>query len=333
MYRSLFAAPLALFCVSCGSVVQRADIRSPQLPLRSDAEPSGRALEIDEDSAQEAIDFYLLKRTGGAPLPAEKLIEAQRHARTMPLYSIANRRFVTESAKSPVRDAALGTWQPLGPGNVGGRTRSLVIRPDDPNTMYAGSVGGGVWKTTDGGASWNPLTDLLPSIGIASLAMDPKNPDTLYAGTGEYFTSSDRGDSIRGAGIFKTTDGGNTWKQLSFTATSSFYYVHKLVISPHDSRRVYAATYGGVWLSSDAGDTWRRVLDRTGDLYGCQDLVIRTDRTTDYLFAACASSNATNPAIYRNVDAAGQGQWQIVFNPANLSRTALALAPSNKSIV
>src|SRR5205809_512142 len=85
----------------------------------------------------------------------------------------------------PARDAALGTWQPLGPGNIGGRTRSFIVRPDDPNTMYAGAVGGGVWKTTDGGASWNPLSDLLPSIGVTALAMDPTAPDTVYAGTGE----------------------------------------------------------------------------------------------------------------------------------------------------
>src|SRR2546428_13021594 len=109
--------------------------------------------------------------------------------------------------------------------------------------MYAGSVGGGVWKTTDGGNSWNPLTDLLPSIGISTLAMDPQNPDTLYAGTGEWYTNSQRGDSIRGAGIFKTDDAGATWTALPATTTSSFYYTNKIVVSPNNSQHIYHATY------------------------------------------------------------------------------------------
>jgi hypothetical protein len=288
-----------------------------------------------EDSAGEAVEFYLLKRTGGAPLPAEKVLSARRHAALMPSYSVSAGRFVSPRAKNAgSREAGLGTWQPLGPGNIGGRTRALVIRPDDPNTMYAGSVGGGVWKTTDGGASWNPLTDLLPSIGIGSLVMDPKNPDTLYAGTGEWFTGSTRGDSIRGAGIYKTTDGGATWTLLPFTAdNSSFYYVNKLVISPNDSQHVYAATYGGIWYSANAGTSWRRVLDRSGVAYGCQDLVTRTDQTTDYLFAGCGVRGGINPGIYRNTDAAGSGTWQIVFTSENMADAVLGLAPSNQSII
>src|ERR1051326_2942584 len=194
-----------------------------------------------EDSADEAASFYLLKRTGGAELPVERMLEARRHAHTMPLYSLASRSFVRRgSVGASAHDLAIGTWQPLGPGNIGGRTLALAIRPDDPNTMYAGSAGGGVWKTTDGGQSWNPLTDLLPSLAITKLAMDPQNPDTLYAGTGEWYTNSQRGDSIRGAGIFKTTDGGATWNQLpgtvSAAVTNNFYYVNKIIVSPNNSQ-------------------------------------------------------------------------------------------------
>src|SRR6185295_10643196 len=70
-------------------------------------------------------------------------------------------------------------WSYLGPGNVGGRTRALVIDPLRPRTMYAGGVDGGVWKTTDGGASWLPLGDLLPSLAVASLALDPSHRGVL----------------------------------------------------------------------------------------------------------------------------------------------------------
>src|SRR6185295_5218868 len=104
----------------------------------------------------------------------------------------------------------------------------------------------------------------------------------LYAGTGEPTGSVAR----RGAGIFKTTDGGATWNQLPGTANSNFYYVNEVVVSPNDSNRVYAATETGIFFSADGGDTWRRSLDRSAPNSGCQALIIRTDQATDYLFAA-----------------------------------------------
>ena len=88
--------------------------------------------------------------------------------------------------------------------------------------MYAGAVTGGVWKTTDGGNTWVPLTDLLPVLNIGALAMDPTNSQIIYAGTGETYTR------FQGQGIFKTTNGGATWTQLS--ATSGFIYTNKLVV-------------------------------------------------------------------------------------------------------
>jgi photosystem II stability/assembly factor-like uncharacterized protein len=327
---------VALLLSSCGATVRHAVLstRSGATPIRLESAEAGEEAGDDPD---EAAEFYLLKRTGGDPLPVERMLAARERAHAMPVYSIASRRFVSPGAKtSGVRDAALGTWQPLGPGNAGGRTRALVIRPDDPNTMYAGTVGGGVWKTTDGGQTWTPLTDLLPSIGIGALAMDPQSPDTLYAGTGEFYTNTNTtGNTIRGAGIFKTTDGGATWTQLAGTTGSSFwYYVNKLVISPNDSRRIYAATWDGIALSVDAGATWRTVLSRPGNQIGCQDLAIRTDQAKDYIFAGCSGgSGVTNPAIYRNVDAAGAGTWDIVFTTPNMWRSTLAIAPSNQSII
>jgi hypothetical protein len=334
--RTLIVLAVTLLLYSCASTVRRPVLPAVAHGAKSESiEPREEAEAGDEreDDPAEAAAFYLLKRTGGAPLPIDRMLAARAQAHTMPLYSIANRRFVAASEKSGVRAAALGSWQPLGPGNAGGRTRALVIRPDDPNTMYAGTVGGGVWKTTDGGQSWTPLTDLLPSISISSLAMDPTAPDTLYAGTGELYTSANRGDSIRGAGVFKTTDGGATWTQEMVSANNNFYYyVTKVIISPNDHNRIYAATWGGIELSTDGGATWRIVLSRTGNAEGCQDLAIRTDQAKDYVYAACSYGSA-NPAIYRNVDAAGSGTWDIVFTTPNMGRSTLAISPSNQSVI
>jgi hypothetical protein len=327
--KSVLIGIASLTLASCGTALRQRAAISPALPPVSAYKPAPEARTDREDSAREAIEFYLLKRTGGAPLPAERVLAARRHARGMPLYSIAQRRLLPAGGRMTAHDMVLGSWQPLGPGNIGGRTRSLVIRPDDPNTMYAGAVGGGVWKTTDGGRSWSPLSDLLPSIGISALAMDPASPDTLYAGTGEWYA----GDAIRGAGIFQTTDGGATWTLLEGTANHFFYYVNKIVLSPGDSRRIYAATWDGVFFSPDAGATWQMVLDRSGALAGCQDLVIRTDQASDYLFAACGAEGAADPAIFRNVDAAGSGKWEKAFTADNMARTSLALAPSNQATV
>src|SRR5262249_18703699 len=149
-----------------------------------------------------------------------------------------------------------GQWTSLGPGNLGGRTRALVVNPSNPNVMYAGGVSGGVWKTTNAGASWTAMADLLPNIAINSLAMDPANSNVIYAGTGEGFFNE---DAVRGAGIFKSNDGGVNWSYLASTNTEDFYYVNDLLVSPNNSQRIYAGTATGVWLSTNAGTTWSRV--------------------------------------------------------------------------
>ena len=130
-------------------------------------------------------EFYRMKRApvGQYAVPVERYFTANDQLNA----AVATRaRSFTPSS--------LGPWMQLGPGNIGGRTRALVIDPDHPNTMYAGGVAGGIWKSTDGGGSWipkdtTPTSELLPNLAICSLAMDPSDPthSVLYAGTGEGF--------------------------------------------------------------------------------------------------------------------------------------------------
>src|SRR5262249_58926711 len=137
-------------------------------------------------------------------------------------------------------------------------------------------------------------------------------------------------DAIRGAGIIKSADGGATWSRLASTATADFHYVNDIVVSPNNGRRVYAATRSGVWRSVDGGLNWARALDPvvTG---GCLDLVIRSDQTTDYVFASCGTF--TQAKVYRNTDASGAGAWTEVLSDPGMGRTSLALAPSNQNII
>ena len=144
------------------------------------------------------------------------------------------------------------SWRWLGPGNVGGRIRSIVVHPAKPGTLFAGSVGGGIWKTTNGGSSWAPVDDFMPVLSVSSLVFNPSNPNLMFAGTGEGYGNA---DSLRGAGIFKSADGGTTWTQLAQTATQ-FSAVTRLAISPSGAV-ILAGTNTGLWRSTNGATfTW-----------------------------------------------------------------------------
>ncbi len=286
------------------------------------------------DEPDKALRYFLQKRLpeGETELPVEKYFEAMEVMQQMQVHSTVDNRMVSRSELRQLQGAPdqqkLGTWTALGPGNIGGRTRAILIHPQDPNIMYAAGVAGGVWKSTNAGQSWTPIADLLANIAVCSMAFDPKNPNIIFAGTGEGFSNA---DAVRGAGVFKTTDGGMNWTRLAGTVNNTnFYYVNDLIVSSLDSNRIYAATNSGVWRTADGGTNWTRVVITTGG-GGCHDLVARTDQTTDYLLAACG--NFVQATVYRKSDAATDGNWESVLSDPGMGRTALAIAPSNQNIV
>lgn len=296
------------------------------------------------DQPGEAAKYLTERRLpeGESELRPELYLDAIEKSLDLPQFStllnrlLPSRRVAAKNSAEVVNSkASLQGWTPLGPGNVGGRTRALLINPRSPEVMYAAAVSGGVWKTTDGGKSWQPLADLLPTLAVCALAFDPVNPEIIYAGTGEgYFNA----DATRGAGIFRSFDGGNTWRRLDGTGNQNFYYVNDIVVSPNNSSRIYAATRNGVMRSVDGGVNWTAVLNEQNN-GGCTDLAIRTDRTTDVVFATCGlTTNFRFPAtvqasIYRNDNAAGFGQWEVVYTEEGMARTSLAIAPSNQDVV
>jgi hypothetical protein len=184
------------------------------------------------DKPDEAMKAYLEQRLpkGMTTLPVERYFEAKEQMKQMQRYSTARGELLPSESETGEGDGellqradgpalsagstvgVLGTWQSLGPGNVGGRTRAIIIDPVTPNTMYAAGVAGGVWKSTDGGASWVALDDFMANIAVCSLAFEPGNSNVIYAGTGEGFFNGDR---VQGAGIFKSTDAGATWTRLA----------------------------------------------------------------------------------------------------------------------
>ena len=152
-------------------------------------------------------------------------------------------------------------WVDLGPGNIGGRTRAIYIHPQDTDIIFIGSVGGGIWKSIDGGTSWSVVNDFMGNIAITSIVADPRTTSNvattvLYASTGEGFYNA---DNLRGYGIFKSTDGGTTWNHLSSTdpttMDSDWYYTNRLAIN--ESGVIIAVTRdNGVFTSSNDGVSW-----------------------------------------------------------------------------
>ena len=279
------------------------------------------------DSPFEAAEYFRQQRVpDSSGLPIERYLAAQRHARNMPR---------TSPAASP--EATFGTWEALGPGNVGGRTRGLVVHPQNSKIMWLGGATGGVWKTTDGGNSWTPTTDFAPVLTVNSLAIDPDDPNTLYAGTGE------QTQNWRGAGIFKTSDGGATWSQIPSTATPDFYFVNNLAVSRGASSHIYAATNSGLWSTTDGGASWKLSLASPdggpaptltgGTTNGCFDVAIQPGQPTDVVFAVCHPPGSLPYAIFRNPDAAGAGTWTMVLSDPNMWYTVVVPAPSQPSTI
>lgn len=156
------------------------------------------------------------------------------------------------------------TWQERGPSNVGGRTRAIMIDKRDAtgNTVFAGSVSGGIFKTTNFSSAtpnWAPVNDFMLNLAITNLVQDAAHPDTMFATTGEGWFNI---DAVRGGGIFKSIDGGSTWNLMP--STSGFEYVQDFVIDNSGnlfcSLRNLTSTNRGVMRSTDRGATWAQVL-------------------------------------------------------------------------
>ena len=335
--------PITVFMIAllliAGAIVFRGSESKTTGRFTGSANLNDEAVAFDQPA--EANEYFLLKRSpdGSSPVHFQRYLDAIEHSKRMPRYSTAHRTVLPsldEIQAADVETQALGAWTPLGPGNIGGRTRALLIHPVDPTVMYAAGVAGGIWKSTNSGRSWTALADVLSNIAFCSLAFDTTNPDVIYAGTGEGFFAS---DNVRGAGIFKTTNGGGNWSFLDSTSTTDFHFVNDIVVSPNDHLRVYAATRTGVWRSTDGGQSWARTLNplsASEDTIngGCLDLAIRTDRSNDYLFASCGT--LTQATVYRNVNAgdpANGTPWTAVLTEPMLGRTALAIAPSNQNVI
>ncbi len=292
-----------------------------------------------DDSPQEAQSYFLSKRLapGMTSYPTDRLLQAQRDALKLPLYSTPAHAFVSAPEGSLAAQAL--TWTALGPGNVGGRTRAFKFVPGSSTTIYAAGVAGGVWKSTNTGAGWTALGDAMANMAVTALLIDPSNTAVIYAGTGEGFFNSDR---VQGAGIFKSIDSGVTWSQLAATNNSNFSFINDLAFNPGNSAIIYASTGNGLYRSIDSGTSWTQAINAS-DSSGCMKVVYRSDADTAIASCGTFAPTATSNGIWQSTNASvASPTWTHIVGPtgsgatqtlANMGRISLAIAPSNQAIV
>ncbi len=157
-------------------------------------------------------------------------------------------------------------WFELGPVNLSGRVLALAFHPTDPLTVYAGAASGGLWKTTDGGDTWSPRTDELPSLAIGGVGVSVNDPDIVVIGTGEGTLNA---DAVSGVGILRSTDAGGTWSPTNVTyAVDSGTGFHFIEVNP-STGTMLAGERSGMWRSTNDGATWTKVR-ASGDYWDAE---------------------------------------------------------------
>jgi len=228
----------------------------------------------------------------------------------------------------------------IGPAVMSGRISDMENHPTDPMIIYAGSAGGGVWKSNDAGTTFYPIfDDHAQSIG--AIEIDPNDPNnTIYVGTGEPWP---RNSVSIGDGLYKSVDGGNNWKKIGLENSER---IANIIVNPKNSDEIFVAVLGALWSdskergvykSSDGGETWENIL-YLNESTGCADLAMDpTDpnilyasmwefRRTGWSF----NSGGDNSALYKSID--GGKKWDKIHNgfpEGKLGRLAIGIAESN----
>jgi photosystem II stability/assembly factor-like uncharacterized protein len=248
---------------------------------------------------------------------------------------------IAAAAQTTINASTFGTMEArqIGPATMSGRITDIQgVNNDGGKTLYIGTAGGGIWKSTNAGASFKPVFDKYTQ-SIGAIAIDQKNPKIVYAGTGE---SNMRNSVSIGDGLYKTTDGGDNWTKIGLDSTE---HISKIVIDPSNSDIVYVAAPGPLWndskhrglyKSTDAGKTWNTIL-YISEKAGVADLEIDPNnpnvlyattwefRRLPYAF----NSGGNGSGMYKSAD--GGKTWKELSNglpKKPFGRIALALAPS-----
>jgi len=296
------------------SIISIASSAQAQWLTRADEGPSARQerphqkanneKELGRDAGiADAMKWYWGQRTFGLGyIPKDALHNA--YAQTNALRA--------QHGKGASAQAAAPQWTLVGPTDAGGRIESVAIDPTDPNTVYVGSANGGVWKTTDGGNNWVPLTDQQESLAMGSLAIDPENRNIIFAGTGEFPSA---GDCYPGYGLLRSSDAGKTWTNVGPTSVASY---SRIIVNPKHSNLVYAAagrSGGGILRSTDGGLSWLWVTDTTfPQNTSVSDLALSMKGDVAVLYAGVPGKG-----VYQSTN--GGDKWQLLTSLSDPNST------------
>ncbi|MBE0643710.1 MAG: hypothetical protein IH600_06485 [Bacteroidetes bacterium] len=269
-------------------------------------------LRHDEPAA--AARYFTEQRAWPVGIPADWYERARAHVHAM-------------ETRGMRKTAAGWRWISLGPNNIAGRMRSMALDPSDPSIIYAGSAGGGVWKSTNSGRDWHALDDLLPNLRIGAIDVDPFDSRRVLAGCGEGYVAW-QGGAAFGRGMYRSTDAGERWLVLPSTDRSDFDYVFDVDFDPFERDGLLACTGTGVFRSSDGGANWTRVLTRPVIPFSATVVFSKTDAGVVY-------SALESAGIFRSTDhgRTWEGPIGAGINVDRYSRIVLAAAPSNGDIV
>ena len=252
--------------------------------------------------------------------------------------------FTTAQSVSPDLFSGL-QWRLIGPFR-GGRAVAVTGVPGDGTIFYFGSVDGGVWKTTDAGVTWTPVFDGQPVASIGALEVAPSDPKVVYVGSGE---SDIRAALSSGDGVYKSTDGGATWKNVGLRDSK---HISRIAVDPRNADVVYVGVLGhaygpnaerGVYKSTDGGQTWTRVLDK-GPEIGVSDLAMAAS-APNVLFAGTWKAHRPPWSTYAPLQGPGGGLYRSTDSGATWAqltghglpdgdwgRVGVAVAPDGKRV-
>jgi len=309
------------------------DLRA--IPDAFEIAPTGESEE--KDGPAQRMSFFVEQRAyplktlpAGARLQAWQKKQAMEKALLRSQGTTATASRWVNIGPAPMKHSTIGQQQV----DVSGRVTALAVDPRNSNVVYLGAAQGGLWKTTNGGNSWTPLTDDQASLAVGSIAIDPRHPNTIYVGTGE---PSPGQDNYYGAGILKSTDGGQSWQRLGADQFSGLSVV-AIRINPNNTNILYVASsrtgvagstmpVRGLWKSTDGGGSWTALLT-CEKCYGASDLVMDPKHPST-LYAAFW--------VYGILKSSDGGlHWTRLTNglpSSQFDRIALAISATNPAIL
>ena len=221
-------------------------------------------------------------------------------------------------------EAGPTTFEFAGFGGIG-RVNCMAFHPTDPLTFWVGTPGGGIWRTSNGGASWSTSTDESPVLGVSDIAIHPSDPNVLYIATGDAETALVVPSSTKSIGVMKSTDGGDTWAATGLSMqVASQKLIGRILIHPTNPAILLAAASDGIWRTTDAGQTW--INTAAGWFIDME----RLPGDPDVLVATTLSDNGTS-RIMRSSN--GGLTWSTVTSFSGVNRIALAVTPAAPALV